>query len=96
MYLGRIKQDEAISPGDELYQASGDEQLIGRIVDAQPHPDGSHLALAVLQIKSAESGDVQLGAMDGPLFCPASPALQIRGVIPLMRGTRFTGWSPNG
>ena len=68
MYLGHIKQDEAITPGDELYQASGDEQVIGRIVDAQPHPDGGHLALAVLQIKSADSGDIQLGTVNGPLF----------------------------
>jgi folate-binding protein YgfZ len=68
MYLGHIKLDETISPGDKLYQASGDEQVIGRIVDAQPHPDGGHLALAVLQIKSADSGDIHLGSTGGPLF----------------------------
>ena len=68
MYLGLIDQDEAVSPGDELYQASGDEQLIGRIVDAQPHPDGGFLALAVLQIKSADAADVHLGDSNGPSF----------------------------
>jgi len=68
MYLGHIQQDETISPGDKLCQASGDEQIIGRIVDAQPHPDGGHLALAVLQIKSAASGDIHLGGTSGPLF----------------------------
>jgi len=68
MYLGLIDQDEAIAPGDELYQASGDEQVIGRIVDAQPHPDGGFLALAALQIKSADTADVHLGSPNGPSF----------------------------
>ncbi len=68
MYLGRIEQDETISPGDELFQASGDEQVIGRIVDAQSHPDGGQLALAVLQIKSADAADVHLGNSNGPPF----------------------------
>jgi hypothetical protein len=68
MYLGLIDQDEAASPGDELYQASGNEQPIGRIVDAQPHPDGGFLALAVLQIKSADAADVHLGDANGPSF----------------------------
>lgn len=68
MYLGLIDQDEAVAPGDELYQASGDEQPVGRIVDAQPHPDGGFLALAVLQIKSADAADVHLGDANGPHF----------------------------
>ena len=68
MYLGHIEKDAAVSPGDELYQANGDEQVVGRIVDAQPHPGGGQLALAVLQIKSAESGDVRLGNAAGPAF----------------------------
>ena len=68
MYLGHIDQDAAVSPGDGLYQAEGDEQVIGRIVDAQPHPDGGQLALAVLQINSANSGDVRLGDANGALF----------------------------
>ena len=68
MYLGLVDQDEAVSPGDELYQASGNEQVIGRIVDAQPHPDGGFLALAVLQSKSADAADIHLGGTNGPSF----------------------------
>ena len=68
MYLGRIDREAAVSPGDALYQAEGDDQVIGRIVDAQLHPDGGQLALAVLQIKSAEGGDVRLGDANGALF----------------------------
>jgi len=68
MYLGRISTDAAVTPGTELYSAADSEQPVGRIVDAQPHPDGGVAALAVLQIKSAEAGDVYLGASDGAPF----------------------------
>lgn len=68
MYLGRIASDKAASPGDSLFPAGEKVQAVGRIVDAQPHPDGGQQALAVLQIASAEAGDVFLGAADGPAF----------------------------
>jgi len=68
MYLGRIADNKIASPGDALFPTGENAQAIGRIVDAQPHPDGGQLALAVLQIASAETGDVFLGAADGPAF----------------------------
>ena len=68
MYLGRINTDARVAPGDTLFPAADSEQPVGRIVDAQPHPDGGQAALAVLQIKSAVASDVYLGASDGPLF----------------------------
>ena len=68
MYLGRIDSDKIALPGDALFSASGNEQAIGRIVDAQPHPDGGQSALAVLQIASADAGDVYLGSAAGPAF----------------------------
>jgi len=67
MYLGRIDRDHPVPPGAELYSGTGD-QPVGRIVDAQPHPDGGLLALAVLQIQSAEAADVFFGSPDGPAF----------------------------
>ena len=67
MYLGRIATDEPVAPGASLFTA-GDEQACGRIVDAQPHPDGGLAALAVLQISAAESGDLHLDSNDGPVF----------------------------
>jgi len=66
MYLGRIDTDQQPSPGDSLFASSDGEQAIGRIVDAQPHPDGGQAVLAVLQIKVAETGDMHLGSSDGP------------------------------
>ena len=68
MYLGRIDADGRVEPGESLFPAADSEQPVGRIVDAQPHPDGGQAALAVLQIKSAAAADVYLGASDGPSF----------------------------
>ncbi|MDX2458442.1 MAG: folate-binding protein [Gammaproteobacteria bacterium] len=68
MYLGKIESDAIASPGDALFPAGGNEQAIGRIVDAQPHPDGGQSALAVLQIASAEANDVYLDSATGPAF----------------------------
>lgn len=66
MYLGQLAHDDPIPPGSGLYSATDSEQPVGRIVDAQPHPDGGQLALAVLQIQAAEAADVFLGGPDGP------------------------------
>lgn len=68
MYLGRIETDQQPSPGDTLFTRSDSEQAIGRIVDAQPHPDGGQVVLAVLQIKIAETGDLHLGSPEGPVM----------------------------
>jgi folate-binding protein YgfZ len=54
--------------GEPLFSPTDSEQPVGRIVDAQPHPDGDIAALAVLQIAAADAGDVYLGASDGPAF----------------------------
>ncbi|MEZ5540549.1 MAG: folate-binding protein YgfZ [Pseudomonadota bacterium] len=68
MYLGRIAQDTPAPPGALLYSATDATQPVGRIVDAQPHPDAGLLALAVLQIHAAEADAVFLGSSDGPAF----------------------------
>jgi folate-binding protein YgfZ len=68
MYLGRIDARQPPQPGEPLFSADDDKQPIGRIVDAQPHPNGDIAALAVLQIAAADAGDVYLGAADGPAF----------------------------
>jgi folate-binding protein YgfZ len=68
MYLGRIDGDTTPCPADELFAADDNAQPAGRIVDAQPHPDGGYAALAVLQIKAADAGNLHLGSSDGPAF----------------------------
>lgn len=71
MYLGRIAIEPPPGPGTELFSADNGEQAAGRIVEAYPHPDGGCMALAVVQIASMNSGEVHLGAADGPVFEPA-------------------------
>ncbi|MCG5535671.1 YgfZ/GcvT domain-containing protein [Ectothiorhodospira mobilis] len=75
-YLGRLKRrmyrlhlplEAPPPPGTALYDPQVEaEQPVGRIVQAQPHPDGGVEALAVLQIASAEGGHPRLGAAQGP------------------------------
>ncbi|MGD2111906.1 MAG: folate-binding protein [Gammaproteobacteria bacterium] len=68
MYLGRIDSGGQPTPGTELFTADDNSQAAGRIVDAQPHPDGGYAALAVIQIKAADAGDLHLGGGSGPPF----------------------------
>ncbi|MDH3871496.1 MAG: folate-binding protein [Gammaproteobacteria bacterium] len=68
MYLGHIESATLPQPGDALYSSGDSEQAAGRIVDAQPHPDGGFSALAVIQTAAAESEPLHSGASDGPVF----------------------------
>ncbi len=68
MYLGSVQREQPVLPGDELFTTEDSSQPAGRVVDAQPHPDGGQLALAVLQIGAAESGNVRLGSSTGPVY----------------------------
>jgi hypothetical protein len=68
MYLGSLEMADVPLPGDPLFSGSDNEQPVGRIVDAQPHPDGGQSTLAVIQIRYAEQDDVHLGASNGPAF----------------------------
>ena len=68
MYLGRIETDEAAVPGDALFTGADSQQAVGRLVDAQPHPDGGQAALAVIQISATETARLHLGSSAGPDF----------------------------
>jgi len=72
MYLGRIESDEPAAPGDALFAETDSEQAVGRLVDAQPHPDGGQAALAVIQISAAETGSLHLGSSGGAAFTPGT------------------------
>ncbi|QKT02415.1 folate-binding protein YgfZ [Ectothiorhodospiraceae bacterium 2226] len=71
-YLGKLKRrmyrarlsGAAPQPGDEVY-AAGEAQSAGKVVDAQPAPEGHVELLAVLQIASA-GAELHVGAPDGP------------------------------
>ena len=68
MYLGHVDTEQQPLPADSLFTATDSEQAVGRIVDAQPHPDGGQSLLAVMQIKVAEAGNIHMGSADGPLM----------------------------
>jgi hypothetical protein len=73
-YLGRLKERlfafrapvAPIVPGDRLYSAVFDDQPCGTVVNAAPAPEGDTALLAVVQVAAVASGDVRLGALDGP------------------------------
>lgn len=68
MYLARIDTAAAPRAGDDVYSPDDPEQSAGKIVNAQPHPDGGYQVLAVVQIASRESGPVHLGSVSGPVL----------------------------
>ena len=66
MYLASVAADEAPQPGDKLYSAGTGEQACGMIVNAAAAPDGGFDMLAVMQIESAQRGDVHWKSPEGP------------------------------
>ncbi|MET0065801.1 MAG: folate-binding protein YgfZ [Candidatus Thiodiazotropha sp.] len=72
MYLAHVESANLPKPGDELYaRESTSGQGAGKVVDARSSGDGCDL-LAVIEVASAESGDVLLG--------DSGPALQIQSL----------------
>lgn len=76
-YLGRLKQrmyrahfegDAMLRPGDDIFAPNFPGQSAGTVVAAQPAPDHGFDFLAVIQISSAEVGDLHLGRENGPAF----------------------------
>ena len=74
-YLGKLKQrmyrvhvitSTPPQPGDAIYAPGFPGQSAGTVVDAQPSPEGGHDLLAVIQISSAEAGELHLGSEMGP------------------------------
>ena len=75
-YLGRLKERmvlahvraTAVSPGAKLFGTAFETQACGMVVAAAAAPGGGTDLLAVVQIAAAESGELRLGARDGPLL----------------------------
>jgi len=75
-YLGKLKRrmfriqvetSDPVTPGDKLYRKeSKSGQGTGQIVNAQIDADGGYIALAVIDIADAESGELQLHDENGP------------------------------
>ena len=76
-YLGRLKQRmyrahfdgaDAPRPGNAVFAPDFPGQSAGTVVAAQPAPDNGFDLLAVIQISSAEVGDLHLGSENGPVL----------------------------
>jgi folate-binding protein YgfZ len=73
-YLGRLKERlfafrvaaADVAAGARLYSPVFDDQPCGTVVNAAAAPEGGCDVLAVLQLAAASSGNVRLGAPDGP------------------------------
>ena len=69
MYRVRVDSPQAPRPGDELFSPhSASGQGTGKVVSAAPAPEGGYEALVVIEIAAADSGEVHLGAPDGPVL----------------------------
>jgi hypothetical protein len=78
-YLGKLKRrmflahvDGSVAPkaGDELFSRETESgQGTGKVVDAQPAPQGGYDLLAVIHIAAVEAGSaIQLQDQNGPLL----------------------------
>jgi folate-binding protein YgfZ len=66
MYLANLASNDGPQPGEKLYSPDFSDQACGTIVNAARSPKGGYDLLAVIQIASAEKGDVRWKAPDGP------------------------------
>ena len=76
-YLGQLKRRMFLlralvdaRPGMPVYDAAGDGQAVGEVVDAVADGDAT-LLLAVLQLSHAGSAQLALASIDGPSLGPA-------------------------
>ncbi|HLQ26400.1 MAG TPA: hypothetical protein VK138_11045 [Acidiferrobacterales bacterium] len=65
MYRGHIQDPVQPQPGESLYAPNLPGQSAGTIVDAQPSPQGGYDLLAIIQISSAEQGELHLENLEG-------------------------------
>jgi folate-binding protein YgfZ len=66
VYLANVGGTQLPEPGDKLYSPDFGEQACGTIVNAARSSEGGFDVLAVIQIASAEKGDVYWKSPNGP------------------------------
>jgi len=67
MFKIKIETSDSVSPGDKLFRKdSKSGQGTGQIINAQADSNGGTVALAVIDITDADSGELQLHDENGP------------------------------
>jgi folate-binding protein YgfZ len=66
MYLAHVGGNQPPEPGTPVYGAELPDQSCGMVVASAPAPGGGSDLLAVIQMSSAEAGEVHVGTADGP------------------------------
>jgi len=66
MYLANVPGSERPQQGEKLYSQAFGDQACGTIVNVAPSPDGGFDTLSVIQIASADIGDVRWKSPTGP------------------------------
>ncbi len=61
LYKAHINQSNTPLIGQDIYHSTANDQSIGKIVTAQPGPQGGMDILAVIQREAAQSGELQIG-----------------------------------
>lgn len=80
MYRAHVDSDALPQPGDAVFAPDFPGQSAGTVVAAQPAPDNGFDLLTVIQVTSAEAGELHLGSETGPLLSlhtlpyPVAPA----------------------
>ena len=64
MYKAQVTTDQLPVAGDEVFDANGNTQPVGKLVASATHPDGVFALLVVLQISAAESESSSLRLID--------------------------------
>jgi folate-binding protein YgfZ len=97
-YLGRLKERtllahieaSAVSPGTRLFSAHFGDQPCGTVLNAAAAPAGGSDLLAVVRIAAAESGELQLGAREGPSLSLLTLPYELPGASGTARVHRST------
>lgn len=68
MYLAHLESDVAPQAGELLYADVNNGEEAGRIVNAQAHPDGGYVLLAVLKKELADEQVIHWQDLSGPML----------------------------
>ena len=77
MYLANIAGSDTPQSGDRLYSPGFGEQACGTIVNSARSPEGGSDVLAVIQIASAEKGNVHWKSSSGPILRLMQPPYSV-------------------